>query len=380
MTYRPAVVRDVLCRVIPLLVLAFVLLALFSGEARAQWQISSEGGKSSIRIGVLLQPQGEWVGIGQSTKDTSQNVFVRRARIVIGATINEKLSFFLETDNPNLGKQVVSTNADLKQEDMFIQDVIVTWASGTAFQIDMGKMLLPLSHNHQQGAGTLLPVDYGTYTFNATAHTDSHVGRDYGFQARGYPLNKHLEYRLGVFQGVRGSNATNPLRTIARVVWYPFEAETGFFYTGTNFGTKKILALGGSYDTQGVYKTYALDAYWDWPVANGDGVTAQVDYMHLQPDRAFHTAALDKQKTWLLEGGYYFHITKLEPFAQYSLTDFVNTDLADKDQLLLGIAWWGNGHKFNVKFSAGRQHVDNAPSLAGSNHAVVVVQAQIFPW
>jgi hypothetical protein len=293
-THRVVETRGDLRRVIPSLVLAFLLLVAFSGVAGAQWQVSSEGGKSSIRFGVLLQPQAEWVGIGQGeTGDTSQNVFVRRARILIGATINEHLSFFLETDNPNFGKQVTSTNTDLKQEDMFIQDVIVTWTQTSAFQIDMGKMLLPLSHNHQQGAGTLLAVDYGLYTFNATPHTDSHVGRDYGFQLRGYPLNRHLEYRLGVFQGTRGADATNPLRTIARVVWYPFDAETGFFYSGTAFGARRILALGASYDQQGDYNTYAADVFWDWPVAGGDAVTAQVDYMHAQPDPTFRTPALD---------------------------------------------------------------------------------------
>jgi hypothetical protein len=363
------------------LILTFFFLASFSSQARAQWQFSSDGGKSSIKFGVLLQPQAEWVGIGQTPTETSQNVYVRRARILIGATLNEHLSFFLETDNPNFGKQVTATNTDLKQENLFIQDVIVTWTSSSVFQVDMGKMLLPLSHNHQQGAGTLLPVDYGPYTFCATAHTDSHVGRDYGFQLRGYPLNKHLEYRLGVFQGVRGQNATNPLRTIARVVWYPFDAETGFFYSGTSFGTKRILAFGGSFDKQRDYKTYSLDAYWDWPAAvQGDAFTAQLDCMHSQPDPLFRTATLNKQKTWLAEGGYFFHVVRLEPFVQYGLADFVDPGLADTSQLLFGLAWWGNGHKLNLKFSAGQQHVANTATTSASNHAYVVAQLQLHPW
>ena len=44
-------------------------------------------------------------------------------------------------------------------------------------------------------AASLLPIDYGPYTFANSAPTQSSVGRDTGIQARGYLANKRLEYR-----------------------------------------------------------------------------------------------------------------------------------------------------------------------------------------
>jgi hypothetical protein len=44
---------------------------------------------------------------------------------------------------------------------------------------------------------------------------------------------------------------------------YPAEAETGYFYSGANFGKKKILAIGVSYDQQDDYNAPAFDVYFD---------------------------------------------------------------------------------------------------------------------
>ena len=57
------------------------------------------------------------------------------------------------------------------------------------FQIDGGMLLVPGSHNGSQGATTLLPVDYGPYSFLSSTITRSNVGRDYGIQARGRTRN-----------------------------------------------------------------------------------------------------------------------------------------------------------------------------------------------
>ncbi len=36
----------------------------------------------------------------------------------------------------------------------------------------------------------------------------------------------------------------------ARVAWYPWAAEAGYFYAGTFQGSKKLLSIGASADTQ----------------------------------------------------------------------------------------------------------------------------------
>ena len=154
-----------------------------------------------IKLGILAQGQAEWDDAADA-KSTSQNLYLRRFRILFGGQITNKLSFFFETDSPNLGKYDPAAGKKVAG-DVYIQDFFATYSFSDELKIDGGLILIPASHNSEQSAATLLPVDYGPYSFLGSAPTDSNMGRDYGVQARGYPLDKHLEYRLGVFDGQR---------------------------------------------------------------------------------------------------------------------------------------------------------------------------------
>ena len=350
----------------PTCAVAALLLLAAPPPARAQFEITSKDGTSSVKFGALAQPQAEW--LDAATGDgTSQNLFVRRLRFLMGGKIGERISFFVETDSPNLGKADAAgkKNADT----VFIQDIIVTYTLSKAFMIDSGLLLTPNSHNSEQGATTLLPVDYGPYSFLHSTPTGSRVGRDYGLQGRGYLASDHFEYRLGVFQGAREAGSGNALRTVARAVWYPFEAETGFFYTGTNFGRKKILAIGASYDRQDDYGAPAFDVYLDWPVGR-DAVTLQADWIGYDGGTWF--SALPKQDVYLFEASYYLHGLRLGPYLQYSRRDFSDTG-ADEENTQLGLAYWQSSHNFNVKLGYTRLE-----KVGTAERDQVVLQCQLF--
>ena len=57
------------------------------------------------------------------------------------------------------------------------------------------------------------------------ASTQSSALRDAGFQARGFLVNDRLQYRAGIFQGERDSNAKNSLRSAAYVQYDFFGRE-----------------------------------------------------------------------------------------------------------------------------------------------------------
>jgi hypothetical protein len=337
------------------IVVCLVFCATGAFAADHPWQITSADGNSSIYFGVLGQAQIERVrtttGIGNS-----QDIFLRRIRVIASGKLSKNLSFFIETDSPNLGK---GTAAGGKVEErVYLQDAFATYTFRPEFQIDAGMLLLATSHNAVQSAATLLPIDYSPYTFVASDPTQSRVGRDYGVQARGYLFSKHFEYRAGVFQGTRATTSayhpgtSNDVRYSGRFVWYPFEAETGFFYTGTTLGTKKILSIGGAFDHQMKYNARSIDIFYDQPLHGGDGITLQGGYNYVDGGTTF--SSLKRQHLWMSEAGYYNKKSKLGPFMQISNRLYDDLQTSDTKKYIGGIAYWASGHKFNLKFGVGR--------------------------
>jgi hypothetical protein len=358
--------------------LALITIALAFAcvrTASAQWQVESKDGKANVKFGVLAQPQLE---VLQTADDSaySQNLFLRRLRLLFGGKIADKWTFFVETDSPNVGKASPDRIANpLGAKDtgfIYLQDAFVTYDRSVAFKVDSGMILTPLGHNHGQSAATLLPVDYGPFTFADTGPLTERVGRDYGVQLRGYPLNQHFEYRLGVFQGVRGTEARNELRVAGRGVWYPFAADTGFFYGGTFHAARRVVAVGAGFDRQEQYRAYAADVFVEQPFNGGQhGLTAQFNWMRFD-GRAF-LKVQPKQDAYLVEAAAHFAKGRLSPFVQWARKDFDQAALGDQSYWQAGMAYWMAGHQRNLKFSAGRQHTEGAP-----DRTQVLVQLQIF--
>ena len=113
---------------------------------------------------------------------------------------------------------------------MILQDAYAEFRVADAFMLDAGLMFVPFSRNSLQSAATLLPIDYGAYTFSDSTPTESTTGRDTGFQARGYFAGNRLEYRIGVFQGARDADSDNAFRYTGRVQYNALDPESGFFY------------------------------------------------------------------------------------------------------------------------------------------------------
>jgi hypothetical protein len=325
--------------------------------------------------------------------DTASNLFLRRFRIMFAGKMG-KWGFFFETDNPNLGKADLANRGIKNTGFVYIQDAFVTYNHKDAFKVDAGMLLIGATHNQIQGATSLLPVDYGPYSFANAAATESRVGRDYGVQLRGYPAKQKLEYRLGVFQGVRGERASNGLRVTGRAVFYPFSAETGYFYGGTNQGTKQVLAIGAGFDIQSgkpaatatnpapasaTYKGYGADIYFDQPIGGGKtGVTLQGDYLHFDGDTFLPSLA--KQNDLLLEAGVHLGSHKFAPFVQFAMQNYDAAARADNRVIRGGIAWWIKGHSRNLKISAGQIHAAAVGTTAAVDKTELLAQLQVLAW
>lgn len=330
--------------------------SLWAVPVHAQWQIETEGEASSVKLGFLVQARAELVE--DFAGDTEQNLFFRRLRLLAGGKLTDQISFFFETDSPNLGKG--GADGTKNADDVFIQDFAVTWTPvSDDFNLDVGLLLIETSHNSNQSAVSLLATDYGPLSFVSSGPIDARVGRDYGVRARGYVLDDKLEYRAGVYQGRRGEDSDNPFRFTGRLVFNVFEPEKGLFYSGTTLGAKRILSFGASYDAQDEYAAYAADVYWDQPLGGGDAFSGQVDWIHYDGDTFL--VSLPEQDDLLVEVGYYFGATKLLPFVQYSQRDFDAEAFPDDEKLQVGLGWMFRGHRGNLKLSWAQLSRDGAP-------------------
>jgi hypothetical protein len=362
-------------QVVGVVVAGAVMVTVSARPAAGQFQIESKDGTASLKIGFLAQPQLEVVDTPDGTGQ-SKNFFLRRIRIIFGGKISDRWTFFFETDSPNLGKstgdRASNPNGAKDTGSVYVQDAYFTYTQRDAFKVDVGMIMVPLGHNHNQSATTLLPVDYGGCTFLEAAPTGTRVGRDYGVQLRGYPAKQHFEYRLGVFEGARGAEARNAFRVAGRAVWYPFAADTGFFYGGTFHASKRVWAIGAGFDTQEEYHTVAADMFVEQPFNEGrHGLTAQVNWMRL--DGGTFLTTLPKQDMIAAEAGLHFVKAKITPLVQYWRRTFDNPATPEQSAWQAGLAYWMAGHQRNVKVTAGRQHTGGQP-----DRTQVLVQLQLF--
>ncbi len=344
-------------------VLALCLLVPSLARAQAVIKVNDN---VSLRFGTLVQA---WADAAEdSAGHTANNLFLRRIRVLFGGQISPQVSFFFETDNPNLGKSPKTLGSGFITQDAWIE-----WKPrSNAFILDAGLMFIPLCRNCLQSAATHLTLDYGTATFLQSGATQSSVGRDTGFTAKGYLVQQRLEYRIGAFQGIRGTGARNPLRTSGRLQYNFWDTEVvPFFYPGTYLGSKKVLALGGGFDHQMDYDAWAVDFFLERPLPGKNSMTSQINWIHCDGGSTLTT--LPEQDDLHAELGYYVASRKLLPFIRFENQNFSSRSGNDQTRYQAGLTWYPNGQNFNIRGAYSRVNPDTGK---GTNQ--LTVQFQFF--
>jgi hypothetical protein len=139
--------------------------------------------------------------------------------------------------------------------------------------------------------------------------------------ARGYFLADHLEYRSAVLSGLRLPGVKNAFRFTEFIQYNVFDTEVYNFpsYSGVNYGNKKILALGGAYDTQGDYQLESAHMFLDLPTGFGS-FESTICYQHI--DGGKFITSLPKQDTFSAEAGVFFKALKTAPVIRYEQKEF----------------------------------------------------------
>jgi hypothetical protein len=319
------------------------ILLVVASSAFGQVQIKVNE-NVNFKFGLLLQSQAD-AAQDAATRGYANNLFVRRMRLLIGGQIAPNVTFFFETDNPNLGKAPKSLNSGFVTQDAYVE-----WKKSDKLLLDAGMLLIPFCRNCLQSAATLMPIDYGSWSFMQSTPTQSSAGRDTGAQLRGALLNKKLEYRVGVFSGMRLSGARNAFRTSARLQYDFWDSQAGpYFYTGTFLGKKRVLAVGVAADRQDDYAGYAVDFFVERPFKSGNSVVFQTDFIHHDGGTMFKS--LQPQRDLYTEAGYFIAKHKVMPFVRLENQGFCQASNTTKDQRRYagGVAYFPNGHNLNIK-------------------------------
>jgi hypothetical protein len=337
--------------------------------------------KSALKLGLLLQPQFQssqprFGAPASALNGWGNNFYIRRTRVLLGGSLFGGLfEYFVDTDFANLflaqnvtttdAMGMMVTNSGVKNTPgMNIQDAFITFkAMGDMVKIDAGYMLPPLAHNAVQGATTLYSWDYFFYTFRTGAmapfnNSASPVGRDAGVQLRGLVADNRLEYRLGLFQGLRApqtatdSVSRNFFRVAGRLQLNLMDPETGFFYAGTYLGTKKVVSVGASFDFDDTsdttaYKYFAGDVLVDLPLGPAGVLTAQVNVAYWNGGTTV-PAVTPKAIAVMGEAGFLIGGVGLSPIIHAERL-FIDGDNNDDMYLGGGLAWWPYGHNSNLK-------------------------------
>ena len=356
----------------------------------------------SIKTGFLIQTQAQAIqeqttavqnADPKFTKHWQRQAFIRRVRIILGGEIAKNTTFFFETDAPNVGKVLETTETTttytfdkvkdtIVQKDtkvvkdaknwisMYVQDAQVQYTFCPELSVIAGLQLVGIARNGLQSAASLMALDYGAYQFVPNAPLDNNVGRDLGINFRGFILDDRLEYRAGFFSG-KNTNLYSPFRFTTRLNYSFKDKEKGFFYTGTTLGNGNILSLGAGADMQGSYLAYSFDGMTDMPLSDLGSLTLSAALSFLdgggtdQAPTAF-TTLIPKQSVMFLEAGFFFKDLNLQPYIKYETQDVnasvlkqvgaATSELLDYKNKLksnsrfgFGFNYFFNGHNSNLK-------------------------------
>lgn len=350
---------------------AALFLGFLAMPAQAQLTITN-GPDVNIRFGF----QGQfWYDATQdpTSQAYAQSLYMRRIRLIVGGQVAKNVTFFFETDAPNLGKANSSTSKSLSSG-FLLQDAFLEWKLYNAFRLDGGLIIIPFTRQALQSTLSYYTIDISPIATVNNGVTQSSGLRDLGFQARGFFLQDRLQYRLGMFEGMRTANARNSLRSSGYLQYDFFDKETGYTYVGTALGKQKILAIDGGFDAQGKYRAYSGNVASDTPVHHGDEIGANFQYAHYDGKTLF--TAVPAQNDSLLEATYYVHQAKTQPFFKYEV-ESLNLANRSKDYRKVGGGVNFYPYAQNLKFSLQAQRVfpQNSP-LKASNE--FTVQMQVF--
>ncbi|HKC24702.1 MAG TPA: porin [Thermoanaerobaculia bacterium] len=334
-----------------LVVLSVALLAPAVASAQAVIKVNDN---VKFQFGMQIQAWADWLqdqGSGSAAKPFdgggfAQNLFIRRARFLVSGQMAPNLTFFFQTDAPNLGKTPKALTSGF-----VVQDAYFEWKLANEFMIDGGLFLTAFTRNELTSTTKFISIDVAATGAVFSGPTASSATRDTGFGFKGYLIDGgRLEYRANIFQGVRAAATSttpashNSFRTNLYMQYNFLEKETGYVYAGTYLGTKKVAGVSAAYDGQSEYNAYAASAYCALPLAGGDEFALQSHWAHYNGQKFI---VLPQQNDYFIEAGYYMKSAKVQPYGKFESQHFTYA-AGDQTRYSLGMNYYVSGYNLKI--------------------------------
>jgi hypothetical protein len=323
-----------------------------------------------FRFGMQLQGWGDWLQ-SATTRGYAENLYLRRDRFQVAGSVAPGVTFFFQTDQPNLGKAPKALTSGFT-----VQDAWMEWKLNDAFAIEGGKYLVSLSRNELQGTTSYLTLDISAVSSLFSAPTASDATRDTGFGLKGYLIDTgRLEYRYNIMQGIRAADSRNGFRQNAYVQYNFLDTERGYVYAGTNLGKKNIFNISTGYDGQAGYHAYSGDVFTNLKVGAGDEFAGQFQWIHYDGE---HTIAIPRQNTYLAEIAYYISAAKFQPFGKWEQQSFSAGSEMKNDIKRYGAGAHYYVYGQNLKLSAQYLRIMPKAPIKDTNQFTVAMQVFYF--
>jgi hypothetical protein len=234
-----------------------VALALVPHAASA-WSPKLEVSETTwVQLGYLHQFWFESVDDGAATQDDRTNdFFTRRNRVMLLGQAAEKVHFFLNYD-------AASGGAAEYRQDPVLTDAFVDFRINPAFNVVVGRQLVPFTIDNNTSAVTLTGIDYPTRALaNQPSTASGAFWRDDGIMARGLLADGLIDYRVGYFRGDRnpargaapnqtGPNPEGEGRFTGMVIVNLASPQGGWFFNQNSLGALDVLSFGAGFDQMG---------------------------------------------------------------------------------------------------------------------------------
>jgi hypothetical protein len=372
-------------------------------------QMTAPGGGTERTEGAPCGPAGRVscsANIGNPEGDgPSFDFFLRRARLMLWGSVTKELSFFIDTDQANWGK-----NGQFNQA-MVVQDAFFSYAFMPEFKIDAGMMLVPLSHHTLEGATSLNALDYHSDLIRFPA---GHTFRDIGVQFRGLLANDFLHYRVGIFNGVRQNAVVPPAmppatppppvndmglpRVTGQLRANLLGSEPDFFLKGIYFTETPIVSVGLGLDYQPNalirapnrrrnYFAGSFDVFVDYPFSADDELIVKANLFYWSIGASGLGGAAVNTRPQGAISGYVeagFRHGWVEPLVFVEYLQEPSGEAGARKLLAphVGVNFWAMKHTFNIKTDVGYRVQTSAEDLDPAPPAIRDIfwttQGQVF--